>query len=65
MTAAYEHCYATLSENQALLDAMVDGLLEHETLDYQQLEELRATYAATPEGEAAAAPAALQAATVA
>merc|ERR1719324_523237 len=34
---AYDTCYKLLSENKALMDTMVDRLIEEETIDYDEL----------------------------
>ena len=39
--AAYDKCYATLTEHQALLESLTEGMLEHETLDYEQIEAIK------------------------
>ena len=53
--AAYARCYAALTENQALLDDLAQGMLEHETLDYVQLEAMKEAHLARQEGERAGA----------
>ena len=53
--AAYARCYAALTENQALLDDLAQGMLEHETLDYVQLEAMKEAHLARLEGERAGA----------
>jgi len=39
--AAYETCYKLLSDNRALMDTMVDELIEKETIDYDELTKMR------------------------
>ena len=51
--AAYARCYAALTENQALLDDLAQGMLEHETLDYVQLEAMKEAHLARGEAERA------------
>jgi len=51
--AAYARCYAALTENQALLDDLAQGMLEHETLDYVQLEAMKEAHLARHEDERA------------
>mmetsp|Transcript_66828 Transcript_66828/g.127278 ORF Transcript_66828/g.127278 Transcript_66828/m.127278 type:complete len:709 (-) Transcript_66828:51-2177(-) len=41
VTEAYDVCKRTLSENRVLMDAMMERLIEEETLDYNQLQEMR------------------------
>jgi cell division protease FtsH len=38
---AYDTCYKLLSDNRALMDTMVDGLIEKETIDYDELQKMR------------------------
>jgi len=45
--AAYDRCYAALTEHKGLLDEVADGLLAKETLDYKELEVMAAPYRAT------------------
>merc|ERR1719389_1123092 len=46
---AYDTCYKLLSENKALMDTMVDRLIEEETIDYDELTKMRdAHYAKMP-----------------
>merc|ERR1719359_81379 len=52
--AAYTRCYEALTENQALLEDLAEGMLEHETLDYVQLEEMKAAHLARRRGASAA-----------
>lgn len=42
--SAYKTCKVTLTENKALMDAVVDQLLVEETIDYQQLQDLVKEY---------------------
>jgi len=51
--AAYDKCYATLTEHQALLESLTEGMLEHETLDYQQLEQMTVDHLARHNGATA------------
>jgi len=47
--SAYDTCYKLLSENRALLDQLTLKLVDEETVDYEQLQEMRdAHYAKTP-----------------
>ena len=39
--AAFAHCMATLTENKELLDAVTARLIEKETIDYNELLEMR------------------------
>eukprot|EP00308_Calcidiscus_leptoporus_P011794 CAMPEP_0119356472 /NCGR_PEP_ID=MMETSP1334-20130426/5063_1 /TAXON_ID=127549 /ORGANISM="Calcidiscus leptoporus, Strain RCC1130" /LENGTH=700 /DNA_ID=CAMNT_0007370511 /DNA_START=46 /DNA_END=2146 /DNA_ORIENTATION=- len=41
VTAAFDKCYSALSENKALMDAVATGLIEKETIDYQELQQMR------------------------
>ena len=38
---AYDTCYKMLSENRALMDVMVDKMIEKETIDYNELIQMR------------------------
>jgi cell division protease FtsH len=38
---AYDDCYKMLSENRALMDTMVDKLIEKENIDYDELQRMR------------------------
>jgi len=38
---AYDSCYKLLSENRELMDTMVDGLIEKENIDYDELQRMR------------------------
>merc|ERR1712232_970154 len=40
VTAAFDKCYSALSENKALMDAVATGLIEKETIDYQELQQM-------------------------
>jgi cell division protease FtsH len=44
VNAAYDHCKATLIENRELVEEMVDALIQKETLDYLELEEMVTGY---------------------
>ena len=47
--SAYDTCYKLLSENRALLDQLTTKLVDEETVDYEQLQEMRdAHYAKMP-----------------
>lgn len=41
VTRAFENCMSTLTENKALLDAVTERLIEKETIDYDELLEMR------------------------
>ena len=41
VTTAYESCYKLLSENRALMDTMVERLIEKENIDYDELTRMR------------------------
>merc|ERR1712125_205929 len=41
VNAAFEKCYTALSDNRALMDAVAVGLIEKETIDYQELQQMR------------------------
>merc|ERR1712006_9071 len=41
---AYDLCYNTIKENQPLMDAVVDSLLENETIDGSEMFELVAKF---------------------
>mmetsp|Transcript_29564 Transcript_29564/g.63637 ORF Transcript_29564/g.63637 Transcript_29564/m.63637 type:complete len:657 (-) Transcript_29564:495-2465(-) len=45
-TRAFEKCYSTLLENRALLDTVALGLIDKETIDYNELAEMRETHLA-------------------
>merc|ERR1719198_685768 len=46
---AYDRCYKLLSENRALMDTMVDRLIEKENIDYDELIQMRdAHYGVVP-----------------
>ena len=51
--AAYARCHAALSENHALLDDLAQGMLEHETLDYEQIEAIKQAHLARGPAERA------------
>ena len=53
MQGAYDTCYKLLSENRALMDTLTERLIEKETVDYQELQELaaRTTGQAVPKAE--------------
>ena len=53
--AAYARCHAALSENHALLDDLAQGMLEHETLDYEQIEAIKQAHLARGAAERAGA----------
>merc|ERR1719517_96530 len=38
---AFDKCYSALSTNRALMDAVATGLIEKETIDYQELQQMR------------------------
>jgi len=38
---AYDTCYKMLSENRALMDVMVEEMIENETIDYDRLQQMR------------------------
>jgi len=38
---AYDNCYKLLSENKALMDELTEALIEKETVDYNELQEMR------------------------
>jgi len=42
---AYDVCKRTLTENRVFLDAMMERLIEEETIDYNQLQEMRDEFA--------------------
>merc|ERR1711871_1663981 len=37
---AYKHCKATLTENRDLVEELTEMLIEYETVDYKQMQEL-------------------------
>jgi cell division protease FtsH len=45
VSEAYRNCYQMLTENRALLDALTEKLIEEETVDFKQLQELRDRFA--------------------
>jgi cell division protease FtsH len=45
---AYETTMKTLSENRAFLDGLAERLIDEETMDFNQLMEMRAEYSAEP-----------------
>ena len=51
--AAYENCYSTLEKHRDALDELTNMLIEKETVDYQELQELaaRTTGQAVPKAE--------------
>lgn len=49
---AYDTAMKTLTDNRAFLDAMTERLVEDETLDFNQLLQMRTEYAAYPVGGA-------------
>jgi cell division protease FtsH len=46
---AWKTCYALLTENKVLMDELTERLIEEETVDYMQLQEMRARLAG-PQG---------------
>eukprot|EP00747_Dinoflagellata_sp_TGD_P052182 gnl/TRDRNA2_/TRDRNA2_147758_c3_seq1.p1 gnl/TRDRNA2_/TRDRNA2_147758_c3~~gnl/TRDRNA2_/TRDRNA2_147758_c3_seq1.p1 ORF type:complete len:108 (+),score=24.18 gnl/TRDRNA2_/TRDRNA2_147758_c3_seq1:32-325(+) len=46
---SYDTAKTILTQNRALLDAVAERLVEEETLDFRQLEEMRNTYAEKPD----------------
>merc|ERR1712032_1397209 len=38
---AFDKCYSALNTNRALMDAVATGLIEKETIDYQELQQMR------------------------
>jgi len=57
VTRAFENCMSTLTENKALLDAVTERLIEKETIDYDELLEMRDAHfgGASPAGLSTAA----------
>ena len=53
--AAYARCHAALTEHHALLDDLAQGMLEHETLDYEQIEAIKQAHLARSAAERAGA----------
>jgi len=53
--AAYARCHAALTEHHALLDDLAQGMLEHETLDYEQIEAIKQAHLARGAAERAGA----------
>ena len=41
---AYKHCYETLSKNRDLLDELTEALIEKETVDFCELQQMVAKY---------------------
>merc|ERR1719230_1935331 len=44
VAAAYKHCKDTLVANRELLDELTETLIEDETLDYKQLQDMVSKY---------------------
>jgi len=57
VTRAFENCMSTLTENKTLLDAVTERLIEKETIDYDELLEMRDAHfgGASPAGLSTAA----------
>jgi len=45
---AWRNCIKILSDNRALLDAISERLIQEETVDYMQLQEMRTQYGGNP-----------------
>jgi cell division protease FtsH len=50
---AYDHCMKTLSDARSLVDEMCEALLDKETLDYNELQEMLDNYQKKKEAIAA------------
>jgi len=48
VNVAYDTCFKLLSENKALMDTMADGLIEKETIDYDELTKMRDEHYSRP-----------------